>query len=124
MEPCNQEGRLSTLEHQSESLAKTLEKFELKLDMILNQINKVAVLETSHQHHDQAIGRVFVKLAEVELEAATHFKEIDKTLHAVEEFINTTRGMAKMANILWAVLGSSVLGIIIKMAFFANGHVQ
>lgn len=108
MEPCNHLPRIEALEKREailfEALKKMEDKFDSKLDLILFQISKIAVLEANHQNQQSSIQRAFSKLDD--LEEASRIQEA---------FRNKTEGMAKMAWVLWTMLGVSVAGLIAKV---------
>lgn len=108
--PCTQIHRLDTLEKREDTIIKSLEimenRFDAKLDLILSQINKIAVLEVNHQNASSAINRAFVKLEEVE-----------RTTRELSTFRDHTEGMAKMAWLLWGIMGTG-LGFLILKAIF------
>ncbi len=108
---CIHETRISNLEAQDSTIKESLNKFENKLDLILLQISKVAVLEANHGHQNEAIGRAFERIESVE-----------KTLADVNRFVHRTEGMAKMAYILWGALGSGLVMLAIKVMFFMGSH--
>jgi hypothetical protein len=87
-----------------ESLKKMEDKFDAKLDMIIFQINKVAVLEEKHTYQAQALGRAFEKLGNIEV-------EVDR----LDKFRAHIEGMAKMAWLIWGSLGLSVGAILVKL---------
>ena len=109
-EPCSQIHRMDTIEKREDALIKTLEmmenRFDAKLDLILSQISKIAVLEVNHQNSSNAINRAFSKL-----------EEIEKTTRDLLTFRDHTEGMAKMAWLLWGVMGTG-LGFLILKAIF------
>ncbi len=104
---CQQTHRIESLEKRDEALIeslKTLEnRFDAKLDLILSQISKIAVLEVNHQNATSAINRAFSKLEEVE-----------KTTRELVTFRDHTEGMAKMAWLLWGLMGTGLGFLIIK----------
>jgi hypothetical protein len=80
------------------------DKFDAKLDMIIFQINKVAVLEEKHTYQSQALGRAFEKLGMIETDVDT-----------LKSFKDKTEGMARMAYLLWAAMGISLGAVIMKV---------
>lgn len=106
---CKHEGDIQMLKSNETSMQKALDGVNMKLDMILAQITKVAVLEEKHQYQGEALGRAFAKLGAME----TEMLELDRFRHRTE-------GMAKMAWILWGAIGSAVFGLALKVFF--GGH--
>jgi hypothetical protein len=105
---CPNDHRIEVLEKQyeklQESIKKMEDKFDSKLDLILFQINKIAVLEANHNNHSAAVNRAFGRLEDVQ-------KELDN----LKQFQSHTEGMARMAWLLWGTIGAAVAGIIFKV---------
>ena len=107
-EPCSSEKRLETIERRYDNLSDVIkkmeDKFDAKLDMILYQINKVAILEEKHTYQSAALTRAF-----------DHLKDLDTEVKILQDFKNKTEGMAKMAWLLWSAMGLSLAAIITKV---------
>jgi len=107
-EPCSQSYRLENLEKRDETvfnaLKKMEDKFDSKLDLILFQINKIAVLEANHNNHATSLDRAIAKIESLE--------HADKEMSA---FRHKTEGMAKMAWLLWGAIGSGVLALLVEV---------
>ena len=107
-EPCSHEQRLISIERRHESLLESIkkmeDKFDAKLDMIIFQINKVAVLEEKHTYQSQALGRAFEKLGNIEMSVDT-----------LKSFKDKTEGMARMAYLLWTAMGVSLGALAVKV---------
>lgn len=106
---CKHEGDIQMLKSNETSMQKALDGVNMKLDMILAQITKVAVLEEKHTYQGEALGRAFNKLGTMENE-----------LHELDRFRHRTEGMAKMAWILWVAIGSAVFALALKVFFGAH----
>ena len=107
---CKQEGKNAMLEERDKMIVESLSKQDMKLDMILSQVTKVAVLENNHQHHSSGLERAFKQIQK-------HEDELDSLSKEVKDFIAHTRGMARMA---WDLRGflSGTVGILgIKLVF-------
>ena len=106
-DPCQFTHRIENLEKRDDDmvalLGKIESKFDAKLDTIIFQINKVAVLEASHQAHSTAMERCFKALEKI---AA---KQDD-----FDAFRNRTEGMAKMAWVLWGAMGTGLGFLLLK----------
>lgn len=113
-EPCTQLHRISTLEKSTDALMDKLlsieNKFDGKLDLILMQINKIAVLEANHANHSSALGRAFDKIDEIESDN-----------RRLNDWKSHTEGMARMAWMLWGSLGAGTLALIYKVFLTTNG---
>ncbi len=100
--------RIETLERRDETIFSAIkkmeDKFDAKLDLILFQIQKIAVLEANHQNHQAGMERAFSRIEALEDQS-----------RELQAFKNQTSGMARMAWVLWTALGVSVAGIIVKI---------
>jgi len=109
-EPCTYQHRLDALEKQDslvfDALKKMEDKFDSKLDLILFQINKIAVLEANHNNHAAGMERAFHKIERLEMDNRT-----------LTTFRDRTEGMAKMAWVLWGSISGLVGFLLVKVLF-------
>ena len=107
-EICPHEKRLDTIEKRNDGIVESLRqmenKFDAKLDMILMQLNKVAILEEKHSYQSAALERAFNKITTLD----TEFEELVKFKSHVE-------GMARMAYIIWGAMGVSIVAMLSKV---------
>lgn len=106
--PCaNHEKRLSLAENSVSHMERTLEAVSTKLDLILAQITKVAILEEKHSNliidNDRAHKKIEALSAKV-----------DTLSTETRAFINHSQGRDK---VLWAI-GAGVLMLGVKVLFF------
>lgn len=101
-ENCPNEGRLVRVEIKTDNLADSFSKVEGKLDLILSNVSKIAVLEMHHAHHTQAFERAFNRIEGLETKTNTF-----------ESFMDGAKGMSKMALGLWGAFGSSLIALIV-----------
>lgn len=107
--PCADHGqRLALNEKSVTGVERTMEAVSTKLDLILVQITKVAILEEKHSNLIIDNDRAHKKIGEL----TTKFETLATETRA---FINYARGQNK---VLW-VLGGAVAGLLIKALFFA-----
>jgi hypothetical protein len=110
--PCSDhEKRLALTEQAVLSIKQTSEGMTTKLDLILAQITKVAILEEKHSNLLIDNDRAHSKIAGIT-------DKLDKLAEESRGFMNYTKGQNK---ILWAI-GSVVLGLLIKALFFAANN--
>ena len=87
-EPCPHEKRLDALERRHETLLENIKKmedrFDAKLDLILSQLNKVAILEEKHTYQSAALERAFNRI-----------KDLDDQVDALSSFKDQVKGMAR-----------------------------
>ena len=114
-EDCKHEGTIAGLIHDRDDLKKSMEAVSTKLDLILAQITKVAILEERHNGSTQDINRAHLYIANLE-------KEVKSLSQEVREFISESKGMAKMAWIVWTLLSGGLGLMLAKIFFFMNGH--
>lgn len=110
--PCAEhEKRLALTEQAVISIKQTSEGMTTKLDLILAQVTKVAILEERHNNQQSDVNRAHIKI-----EALA--KEVEQLAIETRAFISYSQGRDK---VLWA-LGAVVLGLLVKALFFAAGH--
>ncbi len=103
--------RISGLESAYSYLKDTMKEIVEKLNSILEQSTKVAILAEKQANHAIDLERAEKRIVEVEAKYST--------LHTqVSEFISFIRGLTKLAYILWTGLGAVVFLILIKILFF------
>lgn len=110
--PCaDHEKRISINERAVSTVERTMEAVSTKLDLILAQITKVAILEEKHSNLIIDNDRAHKKIADIS-------EKLDRLSEDTRGFMKYTEGQNK---VLWAI-GSVVLGLLIKALFFAAGH--
>lgn len=110
--PCAQhEQRIALNEKSVGSVERTMEAVSTKLDLILAQITKVAILEEKHSNLLIDNDRAHKKIADIA-------EKLDKLAEETRGFIKYTEGQNK---VLWFI-GATVMGLVIKALFFAAGH--
>lgn len=107
---CKHEGKIAMLEQRDQMIVDALNKLEGKVDLILMQITKVAVLEVNHQNHNEALSRSFKRIEDLE-------SSVQKLSKESSDFISYTKGMAKMAMIIWGILTGAVGLLGVKIVF-------
>lgn len=112
---CKHEGTIGGLIHDRDDLKKSMEVVSTKLDLILAQITKVAILEERHNGSTADINRAHLYIANLEKEVKTLSTE-------VRDYISESRGMAKMAWALWTLLSGGMGMMLAKIFFFSTGH--
>lgn len=110
--PCAEhEKRLALTERSVSSMERTMEAVSTKLDLILAQITRVAILEEKHTNQQSDLNRAHSKIADLSSKHDTLAEEI-------RAFMNFAKGQGK---VLWA-LGGVVGLLLIKVLFFAAGQ--
>jgi tetrahydromethanopterin S-methyltransferase subunit G len=106
--PCaNHEKRLALAENSVSHMERTLEAVSTKLDLILAQITKVAILEEKHSNLIIDNDRAHKKIE-------TLTAKVDTLATETRAFINHSQGRDK---VLWLLAGC-VGGLAIKIMFF------
>jgi hypothetical protein len=110
--PCaDHEKRITINERATSTVERTMEAVSTKLDLILAQITKVAILEEKHSNLILDNDRAHKKIADIS-------EKLDRLSEDTRGFMKYTEGQNK---VLWAI-GSVVLGLLIKALFFASSH--
>jgi len=115
-DPCKQEGRLATLEHKDQVQSDTLARIEAKMDIMMAQISKVALLENNHDHQAEAVGRAFKDLDKMTTKVAAH----DRAVYIAMGFIVAM-------SVFWTVMGYRINGQIdetIKAVSEMRSHIS
>jgi multidrug resistance efflux pump len=110
---CKHESTLAGLTHDRDSMKQTLEAVSTKLDLILAQITKVAILEERHTNSAVEINKAHSNINLLKTEVDVLSKE-------VREFINQTKGMTKMAWAIWTILSGGMGMMLAKLFFFTH----
>lgn len=105
------EHRVSSLEHASQTLKEAISGMTIKLDLILAQVTKVAILEEKHNTQQLDLNRLYTRVETLNDKHETLSVES-------REFSNIVKGMGRVAWALWSVLGATVLVLFIKILFF------
>ena len=108
---CLNDTLITGLTHDRDSMKRTLEGVSTKLDLILAQITKVAILEERHTNSTVDINRAHAYIAALE-------KEVKVINTEVKDFISQAKGMGRMAWIVWTLLTSGMAIMLVKLLFF------
>lgn len=103
--------RIALTEKSVSGMERTMEAVSTKLDLILAQITKVAILEEKHSNLIIDNDRAHKKIADI----ADKLEALAKETRA---FMNYAQGRDK---VLWA-LGGVVLALLVKALFFAASN--
>ena len=110
--PCdNHTNRLTLLEHSSAATQKVMEAVSTKLDLILAQITKVAILEERHNNQQLDVDRAHGKIERIE-------KSVETLGIETRAFISYSQGRDK---VLWTI-AAAVAALFIKVLFFAANN--
>lgn len=110
--PCgDHEKRLTLTERSVTSVEKTMDGVSTKLDLILAQVTKIALLELSHQNAKEDITRAHDRVGKME-------ESLNTLALESRAFMNTTKGMMK---IVWGI-GGAVGLLLVKVLFFAANN--
>ena len=93
------------------SVEKVMDAVSTKLDLILAQITKVAILEEKHSNLIIDNDRAHKKISDLT-------DKFDKLADETKAFINYSKGQNK---VLWAI-GGVVMALVIKALFFAANN--
>ena len=107
--PCQEhDRRLALMEQTMAGIRSANEQISSKLDLLLTQMTKIALLEERHLAQQTDINRAHDRLNKLADGLTAHIK-------TTEAFINYSRGRDK---VLWALSGA-VGVLLVKVLFFA-----
>lgn len=110
--PCSEhDKRLTMAEKAVNSVEKVMEAVSTKLDLILAQITKVAILEEKHSNLIVDNDRAHKKISDLT-------DKLDRLAEETRAFMNYSKGQQK---VMWAI-GTAVAALVIKALFFAANH--
>ena len=110
--PCSEhDKRLAMAERNLSSVEKVMDAVSTKLDLILAQITKVAILEEKHSALIVDNDRAHKKISDLT-------DKFDKLADETKAFMNYSKGQQK---VMWAI-GTAVAVLIVKALFFAANH--
>lgn len=110
--PCTEhDKRLTMAERNLSSVEKVMDAVSTKLDLILAQITKVAILEEKHSNLIIDNDRAHKKISDLT-------DKFDKLADETKAFMNYSKGQNK---VLWAI-GGVVMALVIKALFFAANN--
>ncbi len=110
--PCaSHENRISLTEQAVMSLKQTNEGLTTKMDLLLVQMTKVALLEERNVTQQ-------IDLARANTRIDANAEKMEKLAEESRAFMNYSKGQNK---ILWAI-GAAVAGLCVKALFFAANH--
>ena len=93
------------------SVEKVMDAVSTKLDLILAQITKVAILEEKHSALIVDNDRAHKKISDLA-------EKFDRLAEESRAFMNHSKGQQK---VMWAI-GAAVSALVIKALFFAANH--
>jgi hypothetical protein len=105
------ERRVSALEGSHNYVKSAVDEIVGKLDKILEQNTRVAVLAEKQATHQVDLDRAYARISAVEEKHAS-------LLQTVTTFISFISGLTKLAYVLWTTLSGVTLIILVKMLFF------
>lgn len=110
--PCNEhDKRLTMAEKNLSSVEKVMDAVSTKLDLILAQITKVAILEEKHSNLIIDNDRAHKKISDLT-------DKFDKLAEETKAFMNYSKGQQK---VMWTI-GTAVAALVIKALFFAANN--
>ena len=111
IETADHEKRIALIEQNNAHTRTTMESVSTKLDLILAQITRVAILEEKHQAQQIDVTRAHARVGALEL-------TVNALAIETRAFINYSKGRDR---VLWAI-GAGVLLLAIKVLFFAANN--
>ena len=105
------EKRVSSLEHASQTLKEAIGGMTIKLDLILAQVTKVAILEEKHNTQQLDLNRLYARVE-------TMNDKMEIFVASISEYVNNSKGRDKTLWAVAALIGGTVFILLIKILFF------
>lgn len=118
---------IENLKQRDNDLQKAIDSVSMKLDLILVQITKVAVLEEKHTSQAADINRAHAYIADLKRRHEADDKELRELVATLSRdtlaYINQSKGQNRVIWTLITTFGSALLTMLVKILFFmgANG---
>lgn len=110
--PCSEhDKRISLTEQAVMSIKQTNEGLTTKMDLLLAQMTKVALLEERNMTQQVDLSRAHAKIE-------ANAEKLETLSEEARAFMNYSKGQGK---ILW-LLGTAVAALLVKALFFATSH--
>lgn len=103
--------RIGALEGAHTFLKASVEEIVNKLDKILEQNTKIAVIAEKQANHQVDLERAETRIKDMEAKHLALYTQ-------VSEFISFIRGLTKLAYVLWTSISAVVMLLLIKVMFF------
>ena len=118
---CKHEPAIQALKASEASMQKSIDGVSTKLDLILAQITKVAVLEEKHSNQVADINRAHKYIKDLEEQQE---KDVDALRKELSDLAKETRAFINQAKGMWALLsflGAGFIATLVKVLFFMGG---
>ena len=100
--PDDLENRVTRVEMTTDGIQSSITKMDTKLDLIVAQVSKIAVLELNHQQHKETFARAFKRIEDLETKSSTLTTIMDKAT-----------GGTGMLKYLVGAFGGSLIGLVV-----------
>lgn len=110
---CKHEASIHALKQSETSMQKSIDSVSAKLDLILAQITKVAVLEEKHSNQSADVNRAHKYIQDLETKQRGDMKDMEK---ALESLALETRAFINQAKGMWAVIAFIGAGGLLTLA--------
>lgn len=105
---CPYIGRITKLEAHQDHIAPMMSKMDSKLDTVILGLSRVEILELKHSTHTESINRAFTRIEAVEEQAKA-------TAKVLADLLSQIKGMTRLAVVLWAGTGATVIYLFNKV---------
>lgn len=96
---------LGELRVEIRTLSDNVAKLTAVVDENTRQLNRLAVLETNHNHQGEALGRAFKDVEALQKEFYDHVKSNDNEHKGYSKYVWITTGFCLAVSVLWTVVG-------------------
>ena len=96
---------LGELRVEIRTLSDNVAKLTAVVDENTRQLNRLAVLETNHNHQGEALGRAFKDVEALQKEFCEHVKNNETEHKGYSKYVWITTGFCIAVSVLWTVVG-------------------
>ena len=119
--------QIATLKSEVKTLTEAVRELTQSMHRNNERLERLAVLESSHNNSNRAIERAFEALKALEVTADVRHSENDREHKAYDKVIWLSLGFVAAVSIFWTVFGYKVSGTlddVLKMSAQLQGHIQ
>lgn len=96
---------IATLEVKIENLTSSISQLNRSVEQNNEKLERLAVLEVSHNNSSKAIERAFVAISKVETVLESHIASNNKVHDGYNRWIWTAVGFCSAVSVLWTIVG-------------------
>ena len=100
-----EESHVSTLQAEIKALSENVSRLNASVEKNNEKLERIGILEVSHNHQDKAIERAFLAIQTIERVVEAHLDSNNKEHATYNKWIYMAAGFCAAMSILWTVVG-------------------